>query len=374
MLDQDEIKRYDRHILLPEIGIAGQEKLKRSKVLVIGAGGLGCPVLQYLTAAGIGTIGVVDFDKVDESNLQRQILYSVDDIGRSKVECAISKLSRQNPFVEFISHYIQLTNQNAIDIIKKYDIIIDGTDNFPTRYLINDACVLLDKPLVYGSINRFEGQVSVFNYSIDKEERGPTYRCLFPEPPSADTAPNCSEAGVLGVLPGMIGTFQANEAIKIITGIGDVLSGRLFMINALTMQFYTISFERDITVSDSVSLEQFKKNDYELFCNGRVSNMNNEITAKELYQLLADNREAIQLIDVREINEQPFIETLKELHIPLNKIIEKADWVSTDKKVIVFCKSGVRSKSAIQILQKEKDLNNLYNLKGGVVEWLKNYK
>lgn len=374
MLDQDEIKRYSRHILLSEIGISGQEKLKQAKVLVIGAGGLGCPVLQYLTAAGVGTLGIVDFDKVDASNLQRQILYGVDDIGKSKTDCAIQRLSGQNPYVKFISYNKQLSNQNALEIIKNYDMVIDGTDNFPTRYLVNDACVLLNKPLIYGSINKFEGQVSVFNYLIAKKKYGPTYRCLFPNPPSAAEVPNCSEAGVLGVLPGIIGTLQANETIKIITGIGDVLSGKLFMINALTLQNYTIAFERDETVANAVSLEQFKKNDYELFCNGSPAADNKEITVIELYQLLSGDRTAIQIIDVRELNEQPIVNALKELHIPLNSIIKNAGEIDTQKKVIVFCKTGVRSHHAIQLLQKEKGFNNLYNLKGGVLEWFKKYK
>lgn len=374
MLSKNEIQRYSRHILLSEIGISGQEKLKHAKVLVIGAGGLGCPVLQYLTAAGVGTLGIVDFDSVDISNLQRQILYSVNDIGKSKVDCAVQRLSGQNPFVKFISHRVQISNQNALEIIKEYDLVIDGTDNFPTRYLVNDACVLLNKPLVYGSINRFEGQVSVFNYSNNKKENGPTYRCLFPEPPSSADVPNCSEAGVLGVLPGIVGALQANEAIKIITGIGDVLSGKLFMINALTLQNYTIAFERNETLANSVSLEQFKKNDYELFCNGSPTTASKEITSIELHQLLAVDRTAIQLIDVREVNEQPFVNALKELHIPLNSIIKNAGQIDPQKKVIVFCKTGVRSNHAIQALQKEKGMNNLYNLKGGVVEWLKNYK
>jgi adenylyltransferase/sulfurtransferase len=378
MLNQDEINRYHRHIQLSEIGIEGQEKLKQSKVLVIGAGGLGCPVLQYLTAAGVGTLGIVDFDKVDESNLQRQILYGIDDIGKPKVECAVNRLSQQNPFVKFISHNIQLTNQNAIDIINNYDIIIDGTDNFPTRYLVNDACVLLNKPLVYGSINKFEGQVSVFNYLINETKRSATYRCLFPNPPSAADVPNCSEVGVLGVLPGIIGTLQANETIKIITEIGDVLSGKLLILNALSMQFYTIAFTRDNTVANSITLEQFKKNDYELFCNGSVlknnENSNDEITAAELYRLLTENRNIIQLIDVREIGELPFVDSLKELHIPLNEISKNKHRIDSQKKIIVFCKSGARSKIAIQKLQAETGINNLYNLKGGVVEWLKNYK
>lgn len=374
MLDQDELNRYSRHILLSEIGISGQEKLKLAKVLVIGAGGLGCPVLQYLTAAGVGTLGIVDFDKVDASNLQRQILYAVDDIGKSKVDCAVHRLSGQNPHIHFVSYNAQLSNQNALEIIKNYDIVIDGTDNFPTRYLVNDACVLMNKPLIYGSINKFEGQVSVFNYSNNKNEKGPTYRCLFPNPPASADVPNCSEAGVLGVLPGIVGTLQANEAIKIITGIGEVLSGKLFMINALTLQNYTIAFERDESVANAVSLEQFKNNDYELFCNGSPAAANKEITVTELHQLLSSDRANIQIVDVREVNEQPVVNVLKELHIPLNTIIKNAGQIDIQKKVIVFCKTGVRSNHAIQVLQKEKGLNNLYNLKGGVVEWLKKYK
>jgi adenylyltransferase/sulfurtransferase len=374
MLSKEELKRYDRHILLSEIGISGQEKLKNAKVLVIGAGGLGCPVLQYLTAAGIGTIGIVDFDVVDESNLQRQILYSIDDIGKLKVDCAINKLSRQNLFVNFSAYNTQLSNQNALEIIEKYDIVIDGTDNFPTRYLVNDACVILNKPLIYGSINKFEGQVSVFNYSGSKNKKGPTYRCLFPEPPSAADVPNCSEAGVLGVLPGIVGSFQANEVIKIITGIGDVLFGKLLMINALSMQFYTIAFERNETAANSITLQHFKNNDYELFCNGSYLKLNNEITVMELHQLLINDRNSVQLVDVREVGEQPFVEILKEINIPLNIIIKNADQINTSKKVIVFCKSGVRSTAAIQKLQTEKGLNNLFNLKGGVMEWLENYK
>ncbi|MDP1744961.1 MAG: HesA/MoeB/ThiF family protein, partial [Bacteroidota bacterium] len=220
MLNKEEIARYSRHLLLPEIGMAGQEKIKSAKILVIGAGGLGCPALQYLTAMGIGEIGIVDFDKVEESNLQRQILYSIEDIGKLKTEAAVSKLSKQNPFVKFNSYSVRLENKNAIELFSKYDLIIDGTDNFATRYLVNDACIILNKPLIYGSIYKFEGQVSVLNYTDSSGQSGPTYRCLFPTPPLSGSIPNCSEIGVLGVLPGIIGTLQATEAIKIISGIG----------------------------------------------------------------------------------------------------------------------------------------------------------
>lgn len=369
MLNQDELKRYNRHIILPEVGIEGQEKLKQAKVLVIGAGGLGCPVLQYLTAAGVGSIGIVDYDTVDVSNLQRQILYDVYDVGKSKVDCAINKLSKQNPFVHFTAHKIQLSNQNALETLLPYDLVIDGTDNFPTRYLVNDACLLLNKPLVYGSINRFEGQVSVFNLGTETEKQGPSYRCLFPQPPAAEDVPNCSEAGVLGVLPGIVGSLQANEAIKVITGIGNPLSGKLFIINALNMQCYTIEFERDKNLKP-FTLEQFNQNDYELFCNGTPANAIKEISVNELNELLRVGKSNLQLLDVREPGEQPYVDILDDLKIPLNKVLENKQLIHPQKKVIVFCKSGARGKLAIQQLQ-QAGFNNLYNLKGGVMEWLK---
>src|ERR1035437_3341330 len=237
-LNTEEIKRYARHLILPEIGIEGQEKLKQAKVLVVGAGGLGCPVLQYLAAAGVGTIGMVDDDVVDETNLQRQSLFSNEDIGRKKAEVAKEKLSKLNPHIILTSDPLHLTSANALEIISHYDLVIDGSDNFPTRYLVNDACVMLNKPLVFGSIFKFEGQVSVFNY-----KNGPTYRCLFPEPPV--DSPNCAEIGVLGVLPGIVGTIMANEALKIILCIGEVLSGKLFVLDALNFQTQVISFEKN---------------------------------------------------------------------------------------------------------------------------------
>ncbi len=369
MLSKEEIKRYARHIQLSEIGTKGQEKLKQARVLVIGAGGLGCPVLQYLTAAGIGTIGIVEFDKVDVSNLQRQLLYTVDDIGKPKIECAIKRLTSQNPFVNFIAHRVHLSNNNALDIITDYDVIIDGTDNFATRYMINDACVLLNKILVYGSINKFEGHVSVFNYPEKNGQRGPTYRCLFPEPPSPESSPNCSEVGVLGVLPGVIGAMQANEAIKIITETGIVLSGQLMMMNLLNMQQYTVAFIRNDVLSAPITIDKFKTTDYNYFCNG-LSEHQNEITVDELQVLLKTNRERVQLVDVREINEHPFIEALKELQIPLNTILEHADKINLNKKVVLYCKTGARSYKALELLKKEKGFTNLYNLQGGVEEWL----
>lgn len=376
MLKPEELLRYNRQIRLPEIGETGQEKLKLSRVLVIGAGGLGCPVLQYLTAVGVGTIGIVDFDKVDESNLQRQILYSVDDVGKLKVDCAVRKLTRQNPHVRFITYNLQLTNQNAIDIIKNYDIIVDGTDNYATRYLLNDACVLLDKPWIYGSIHRFEAQISVFNYLNKNKIKGPTYRCLFPSPPLLELEDNCSEIGVLGVLPGIVGMLQANETIKIIIEIGDILSGELLILNALNLQFHTIGIERSESSLQAVpsSEAQFTKTAYGQFCNTVTKELKHEVSIEELHRLMSENRENIQLVDVREQNESPQIEELKEINIPLVEIIDKAYNIDRNKKVIIFCKSGVRSAIAIQLLQKKFGMKNLYTLKGGVNEWLRSVK
>lgn len=376
MLNPEELLRYNRQIRLPEIGEAGQEKLKSSRVLVIGAGGLGCPVLQYLTAVGVGTIGIVDFDKVDESNLQRQILYSVDDVGKLKVDCAVHKLTRQNPHVRFITYNLQLTNQNAIDIIKNYDIIVDGTDNYATRYLLNDACVLLDKPWIYGSIHRFEAQISVFNYLNKNKIKGPTYRCLFPSPPLLELEDNCSEIGVLGVLPGIVGMLQANETIKIITEIGDILSGELLILNALNLQFHTIGIERSESSLQAVpsSEAQFTKTAYGQFCNTVTKELKHEVSIEELHRLMSENRENIQLVDVREQNESPQIEELKEINIPLVEIIDNAYNIDRNKKVIIFCKSGVRSAIAILLLQKKFGMKNLFTLKGGVNEWLRSGK
>src|ERR1035437_5209301 len=305
MLTKEEINRYSRHIIMPEIGIEGQEKLKQAKVLVVGAGGLGCPVLQYLTAAGVGIIGIVDDDIVDETNLQRQVLYNKEETGKQKADVAAKKLKLQNQNVHLISHILHLTSANALEIISHYDLVIDGSDNFPTRYLVNDACVMLNKPLVFGSIFKFEGQVSVFNY-----KNGPTYRCLFPEPPI--DSPNCAEIGVLGVLPGIIGTLMANEALKIILGIGEILSGKLFVLDALNFQTQIISFEKDpenLKISSLI--------DYDNFCTPPLSHGSppspleragvrqgeaKEISVLELKQLL-DSKKDFQLIDVREVSE-----------------------------------------------------------------------
>ena len=372
MLSEKEISRYSRHLLLPEIGNEGQAKLKGSRVLVIGAGGLGCPVLMYLAAAGVGKIGIVDFDIVDETNLQRQILFDAADIGSSKSEIAKQKLSKQNPLIEIESIQQKLTNQNALDIFSGYDIIVDGTDNFSTRYLVSDACVLLGKTLVSGSIFKFQGQISVFNFKNANGEFGPTYRCLFPTPPPPGSMTSCSEAGVLGVLPGITGTLMATEVIKIIVGIGEVLSGKLLMMDALTMNFQTIQIERNTEAIRSApqNEKEFKKTDYDHFCGIEEKNfVAKEISARELFEMIS-SKANFQLLDVREPNEQPVVSELNGLKIPLGEIEQHAEKISRDKKVIVICRSGNRSKKAIEVLSKKFDFKNLYNLRGGVAAWL----
>jgi len=354
MLSPEELKRYNRHLILKEFGREAQEKLKSSKVLVIGAGGLGCPVLQYLTAAGVGTIGIVDFDKIDESNLQRQVLYSTEDIGKPKAQVAAEKLSQQNPYIKFEVHKIKLSKDNALSIFSNYDLIIDGSDNFPTRYLVNDACVILNKPLVFGSIFKFEGQVTVFNY-----KHGPTYRCLFPEPPAPGEVPNCSDIGVIGVLPGMIGTIQANEAIKVIAGIGEVLSGRLFLLDALSMNTTIIKFS-----SVEANLRITSLSDYEEFC-GLIPKKKS-LTVQELKNKI-DQGDEIVLIDVREKFEYDIC-NLGGTLIPLNTIPNHIDKIPKDKSVVVYCHHGMRSASAIKFLEQQ-GFNNLLNLEGGIHSW-----
>ncbi|MBW8051405.1 MAG: molybdopterin-synthase adenylyltransferase MoeB [Cytophagales bacterium] len=381
MLSPKELNRYSRHIILPEIGQKGQEKLKQAKVLVVGAGGLGCPVLQYLTAAGVGTIGIVDFDKVDESNLQRQILYDVEDIGKQKAETARHKLSLMNPYINFEVYDTRLDKDNALDIFKDYEIIVDGSDNFPTRYLVNDACVILDKPLVYGSISRFEGQVSVFNFiaseakqspSVDMGFRGagPTYRCLFPKPPNPEDVPNCAEAGVLGVLPGIIGTMQANEVIKIITGIGEPLSGKLFIFDALSFENRTINFKRveeNCEITGLIDYEQFCNSNTPLIKGTSNNNIMKEITVLELKEKL-DKNEDITIIDVREQFEYDIC-NLQGVLIPMGELMNNTDKIPKDKPVVVHCRTGSRSAQAVQFLSQKYDFDNLYNLKGGIHAW-----
>ncbi len=347
--------RYHRQIILSEIGTIGQEKLNAAKVLVIGAGGLGCPALQYLVAAGIGTIGIIDFDTVETSNLHRQILYGESSIGKNKAIAAKNRLTDLNPDIIINAYPEKLTTKNALTLFEAYDIILDGTDNFSTRYLVNDAAVITKKPLVYGAIFKFEGQVAVFNY-----KNGPTYRCLFPEPPKAGSVPSCSEIGVLGVLPGIIGSMQANEVLKIVLGIGDVLNGKLMMYDCLSAQFSSFAIPRVDTQISKVlqAAKKFKTTDYDLFC-GIISIK--EVQASEVFGL-----KNIQFIDVREAHETPKIESLHPLYIPLGSLEEKVHTLDYNKETIVFCQSGVRSKKAVEIL-KQQGFHNISHIKGGAI-------
>ncbi len=355
MLSNEEKQQYNRHLILDEIGTQGQEKLKAAKVLVIGAGGLGCPVLQYLTAAGVGTIGVIDNDVVDQSNLQRQILYTIDDIGKPKAEVAVARLSKLNPFVFFKTYVEKLDIDNAIDTIESYDIVVDGSDNFPTRYLVNDACVLADKPLVFGSIFKFQGQVTVFNY-----KGGPTYRCLFPDPPAPDTVPNCSAIGVLGVLPGIIGSLQANEVIKMITGIGQVLDGKLMYMDTLTMEQQIVNFQKNEELTIAVLAT-----DYDFFCGIGIQDTNIvEISAEALEK----DREQYEVLDVRTVAEfEQF--NIGGIHIPLDELSARIKTIITTKPLVVCCQTGIRSKRAIEILSEERDDLEVLNLRSGLLAY-----
>lgn len=365
-LSPAELARYSRHIVIPEFGEAGQKKLKAARVLVIGSGGLGSPVLLYLAAAGVGHIGIVDFDVVDDSNLQRQVLFGIDDIGKPKAETAKKRLLNLNPHIQITVHNTRFTKENALSLVSQYDVVADGTDNFPTRYLVNDACVLAGKVNVYASIFRFEGQVSVFNYLQSDGERGPNYRDIFPTPPPPGLVPNCAEGGVLGVLPGIIGSLQASEVIKVITGIGDPLSGRLFLFDAasFTTRILKISKKQDTQITELIN--------YDVFC-GLVPDAQEqniaEITVQE-FQNWIDAGEDFQLIDVREPFEYSIANLGGEL-IPLSNVAASASRISRSKKVVIHCKGGVRSANAIRELQQLYGFDNLLNLKGGILAYAK---
>ncbi|WP_339877766.1 molybdopterin-synthase adenylyltransferase MoeB [uncultured Algoriphagus sp.] len=366
---KEELVRYNRHIIIPEFGIEAQKKLKNSKVLVIGSGGLGSPMLLYLAAAGIGTIGIVDFDIIDDSNLQRQVLYGIKEVGQSKVESAKKRLTELNPYITINTYNERFTSENALEIVKDYDIVADGTDNFQTRYLVNDACVLLDKPNVYASIFQFEGQVSVFNYLEESGERGPNYRDLYAYPPPPGLVPSCAEGGVLGVLPGIIGSIQALEVIKVASGVGDVLSGRFFTFDALTFQTRTLKFKKNpenpISGQNPSITELI---DYEEFCGLKTEKEVKEISVEDLHLWMSEGRD-FQLIDVREPYEYDIVNIGADL-LPLSSILDQSDKIASDKKVVVHCKMGGRSKKAIMELEEKYGFNNLYNLKGGVIEYI----
>jgi sulfur-carrier protein adenylyltransferase/sulfurtransferase len=368
---KEELARYNRHIIIPEFGMESQLKLKGAKVLIIGSGGLGSPALLYLTAAGVGTIGIVDFDVVDDSNLQRQVLFDIHEIGKPKVEAAKRRLEALNPHTRFILHNTHINSGNALDIIKDYDVVADGTDNFPTRYLVNDASLLLDKPNVYASIFQFEGQVSVFNYVNRKGERGPNYRDLYPTPPPPGLVPSCAEGGVLGVLPGIIGSLQALEVIKVITGVGEPLSGRFYTFDALNFESRTFNItHRDDNPVNGKNPSIRELIDYEQFCGMRAIEEKpvKEITAGELYQWQVQGKK-FRLIDVREPLEYKIVQIGGEL-IPLSTISEHADQIPRDVDVVLHCKSGARSLKAVRELEDKFGFTNLYNLKGGILEYI----
>lgn len=346
---KEEIQQYSRHLLLDKIGEAGQEKLKNAKVLVIGAGGLGCPILQYLSAAGVGTIGIMDEDHVDISNLQRQVLFNHSDISKNKAVVAGQKLQSLNPHLLFRIYDYALNRDNALEIFKDFDIIVDGSDNFPTRYLVNDAAVICNKPLVFGSIFKFEGQVAVFNYKACA-----TYRCLFPNPPQPGEVPNCSEIGVLGVLPGIIGCLQANEVLKIILEIGKPLAGKLLSFNALDLsqQIFNVSKNSSLKITEL-------QNDYQSFCG--LEPKNEQITFSELENLQTEHL----LLDVRTKKERE-IKSLGGIHIPLDEIESRWEELDPKKTLIVYCESGKRSEMAINILKEKLAQTQLYNLEGGI--------
>jgi adenylyltransferase/sulfurtransferase len=365
-LTRDELIRYNRQIILPGFGVAGQEKLKAASVLIIGAGGLGAPNLQYLTAAGVGRIGVVDFDVVSLTNLQRQVLFNTHEVGANKATTAAEKLRGLNPETEFEVYETQLSAENALEIIARYDLIVDGSDNLPTRYLVNDACLFLDKTLIYGAIFRFEGQVSVFNQQLADGKRGPNYRDLFPTPPPPDMVPSCSEGGVLGVLPGIVGAMQANEAIKVITGMGETLSGKLLLFDSLdfTSRYLNVKSNPDNPVS-GVNPTITELIDYEAFCAGPSEEQGSvkSITVTSF----ASDRDRYFVLDVRETYEYE-ISNLNGVNIPLDQLETRLSEIPLDQSVLVHCKSGVRSARAIDLLKKH-GYHDLLNLEGGIAAW-----
>ena len=370
-LTNDEYKRYSRHLIMPEVGLEGQLKLKAAKVLCIGAGGLGSPVAMYLAAAGVGTLGIVDFDTVDFSNLQRQILHGTPDVGRPKLASAKDRLNALNPNVNIETYETALTSENALKLFEPYDVIVDGTDNFPTRYLVNDACVLLGKPNAYGSIFRFEGQASVFAM-----KEGPCYRCLYPEPPPPGLVPSCAEGGVLGVLPGLVGVIQATEAIKLILGIGEPLIGRFLIVDALRMKFRELKLRKDPDCPVCGTHPTVTKLiDYEQFCGVRPAvpepvsvNPTTEITSTELKQRL-DRGDKLIVVDVREPHEYQINRIPGSLLMPLGDVPKRYSELDPDVEIVMQCKSGVRSGKAADFLRSV-GFKKVLNLKGGILDWV----
>jgi len=370
-LDRRELLRYSRHLVMPEVGAAGQERLKAARVLVVGAGGLGSPLGLYLAAAGIGTLGVVEFDRVEESNLQRQILYGQSDVGRPKMAAALERLREINPLIDIVPHEVRLDSGNALEIFADYDVIADGTDNFATRYLINDACVLSGKPDVYGAIFRFEGQVSVF---WGKE--GPCYRCLFPEPPPPGTVPSCAEGGVLGVLPGIIGALQANEVVKLALGVGEPAVGRLLLFDGLKLRFRELKLRKNPACPVcSESPPQTGLIDYERFCAGPEADPDPEPAATDEFELSVQEfkswRESgreVVVLDVREPYEHAIGHLEGSLLLPLGHLVARFEELDRDTEIVIYCHTGVRSAQAGRFLQ-HRGFGRVRNLTGGIEAW-----
>ncbi|WP_323755900.1 molybdopterin-synthase adenylyltransferase MoeB [Roseivirga sp.] len=370
MLSKEELIRYNRQIILPDFGTEGQEKLKSSSVLVIGAGGLGIPNLSYLAAAGVGRIGLVEFDEISLSNLQRQVIYKTDQAGESKGKSAVKVIQELNPNVKVTHFETRLDAENALAIIRDFDLVVDGSDNLPTRYLVNDACVLLGKPLVYAAVFRYEGQVSVFNAQRKDGSRGPNYRDLFPTPPPPEMVPSCNEGGVFGALTGIIGAMQANEAIKLLAGLGIRLDGRLFLFDSqyFTTRFLNVKLNPENPVS-GVNPTITKLIDYEAFCGiSETKNEGDEITVQELHRMIESGNPPF-ILDVREPYEYA-ISNLKGLNIPLFELGAELDQLSQNETMVIHCKSGQRSRKALELLKKE-GFSKLKNLKGGILAWQK---
>ncbi|MHB8755010.1 MAG: molybdopterin-synthase adenylyltransferase MoeB [Candidatus Acidiferrales bacterium] len=368
-LSKQEVLRYSRHLIMPEVGMDGQLKLKRAKVLMVGSGGLGAPLGLYLAAAGVGRLGIVDFDTVDFTNLQRQVIFGTSDVGRKKLEAARERLGNLNPEIQIDAFETRLTSENALDIVRDYDIVVDGTDNFPTRYLVNDACVLLGKPNVYGSIFRFEGQASIFGYP-----GGPCYRCLYPEPPPPGLVPSCAEGGVLGVLPGIIGCIQAMETIKLILGSGEPLVGRLLLFDALGMRFRELKLRKNPECPVCGEHPTVTKLiDYAEFCGIRgeeapaqIAAAVPEITPKQLKQRL-DHGDDLYILDVREPHEYQICNLNGHL-IPLGELPKRVGELDSSREIVAHCRSGKRSAEAVEFLTKA-GFRKIWNLKGGILAW-----
>ncbi|MCS7024755.1 MAG: molybdopterin-synthase adenylyltransferase MoeB [Bryobacteraceae bacterium] len=371
-LSNEEILRYSRHLIMPEVGMEGQLKLKAGRVLCVGTGGLGAPIGMYLAAAGVGTLGLVDFDVVDASNLQRQIIHGTKDIGRKKLDSAAERIADINPNVQVVRHEVALSSENALEIIRNYDIVVDGTDNFPTRYLVNDACVLLGKPNVYGSIFRFEGQASVF-----ATKDGPCYRCLYPEPPPPGLVPSCAEGGVLGILPGVIGVIQATEVVKLLLGKGQTLAGRLLLYDALQMRFREMKLRKspDCPIcGPNRTIHQLI--DYHQFCGvpqqplapqPQPAALEQEIEPRQVKALI-DQKAPIVLIDVREVHEHQICNIPYAKLIPLGELPKRLHELNPADDIIVHCKSGMRSAKACDLLRQNGFLR-VRNMKGGILAW-----